>query len=303
MSRKHLSLLSLIVLFLLLPSQYLGQVNSSMSYNSKSFRDFDFGTFSAGSRNFVEIGYGLAELKHENIQTEFSPLSISEIKIGRRFVKPAAGYKIIEFNDNYLFSSFVDFHNSDNSSEALDINYESWRFGLGYRKGYGYNFSSIGLFPHYQFGLVWNRTQMTHPFERIRVFDGNDYSNEINIVSHYHEEIKFGTTSIGGIDLRLGSLIGIGASYETAIIFPYHKFWKQVGSFFIETFAQTGIDFLAEGVLIKYVPGITPILYFVLKNGLSYYLYTLKQEEMNWPFETTAPLSLEAIKFSVKISF
>ena len=65
----------------------------------------------------------------------------------------------------------------------------------------------------------------------------------------------------------------------------------------------TGIDFLAEGVLIEKVPAITPILYFLLKNGLSYYTYTLKQEEMNWPFETVAPLTLESLKFSVKISF
>ena len=70
----------------------------------------------------------------------------------------------------------------------------------------------------------------------------------------------------------------------------------------IETFAQTGVDFLTEGVLIKAAPSITPILYFVLKNGLSYYLFTLKEEEMNWPFETVAPLTMKVLRFNLKIS-
>ena len=303
MSKTIVSTLTLLFLFFFIPSKNNCQIDFLNSYMPQSFRDFDFGTYYKGSRNFVEASYGIGELRHKNIRTEFSPLSISEIKIGRRFLKPAAGYKIIDFSDNYLFSSFADYYNSGNSSEALNINYDVWRFGLGYRKGYGYNFSRIGIFPHHQIGLVWNRTQMVHPFERIKEFEGSDYSEELEIVNLYHEEIKFGTTAVGGVDFRLGSLIGIGASYETSIIFPYHKFWKQVGSFFIETFAQTGIDFLTEGVLIEHVPAITPILYFALQNGLSYYMYTLKQDEMNWPFETAAPLTLEAFKIYVRISF
>jgi hypothetical protein len=135
------------------------------------------------------------------------------------------------------------------------------------------------------------------------VFEGKDYGDEIDIIELYDEEIKYGTTNIGGIDFRLGALIGIGASYETSVIFPYHKFWKQTGSFFLETLIQTGIDFFAEGVLIENVPRITPILYFLLKNGLSYYTYTLKKKDMNWPFETASPLTLESVKFSLKIGF
>jgi len=98
-------------------------------------------------------------------------------------------------------------------------------------------------------------------------------------------------------------LIGIGAAYEKAVIFPYHKFWKQTGSFFIETLAQTGIDFLTEDVIIKHIPGLAPILYFVLKNGLSYYIFTLKQDDMNWPFKTAKPITLEAVKFNLKVTF
>ena len=76
-----------------------------------------------------------------------------------------------------------------------------------------------------------------------------------------------------------------------------------MGSILIETLSQTGIDFLTEGVIIKASPTLTPIVYFLLKNGLSYFFYTLKQEDMNWPFNSKAPLTLEAVKIDLKITF
>ena len=202
-----------------------------------------------------------------------------------------AGYSIIHFSDNYLFSSYIDYYESGKSSLSEKIIFDIWRFGLGYRKGYGYRWGSTALNPYYQMGLVWNRLQIAHPYKNSEIHEEGDYADEIGIIELYDNEIK------------LGSTISLGAAYEATVIFPYHKFWKQFGSFFIETFAQTGIDFLTEGVLIEKVPGITPILYFILKNGLSYYTYTLKQEKMNWPFDTVSPLTMETIKFSAMISF
>ena len=265
--------------------------------------DFGFGSWYAGSKNFIEITYGIGDLKHKNFVAEFNSLSMSEIKLGRRFSKPAAGFKIIEFNDNYLFSSYVNHFQNSNSSENLNIGFDIWRFGFGYNKGYGYNFKGFAILPYHHMGLVWNRSKFSHPYTNIITFEGIDYGNDIDILSKYNDVIKFGTTSHAGIDFRISNLFNIGASYETAVLFPYHKFWKQTGSFFIETLASTGIDFLTEGVIIKEIPGAAPILYFVLKNGLSYFLYTLKQDDMNWPFSTAKPITMEAIKFNLKVTF
>jgi hypothetical protein len=265
--------------------------------------EFSFGGWYSGSKDFVEISYGLGKFKHKNISTEFNSYSLNEIKLGRRFVKPVAGSKIIEFNDDYLFSSYVD-DNQSNTSEALNISYKIWRFGLGYIKGYGYNFRDFAIMPYYQMGLVWHESNFSHPYERIRTFaPDQELEIELKKINYYNDVIKFGSTNIAGIDIRLSSLIGIGAAYETSVIFPYHKFWKQLGSFFIETLAQTGFDFLTEGVIVKEIPSLTPIIYFTLKNGLSYLFYTNKQEKMNWPFETPAPLSMDTFKFSLKITF
>ena len=109
--------------------------------------------------------------------------------------------------------------------------------------------------------------------------------------------IRFGTTNSAGLQVKVSRMFSFGAEYETDIIFPKHLAFKQFGSFFIELLSQTGIDYLTKGVLLKAIPQGVPVIYFLLKNGLSYLFYTLKKDEMNWPFNTEAPLRIEALKF------
>lgn len=272
-------------------------------YSSSPQENFSFGSWFAGSKNFIEVSYGLGELKHKEFTTEFNPISISEIKLGRRYLKPAGNYRILEFEDDFLFSSYLNYNS--NSKQNLKINSNIWRFGLGFRKGYGYSFgNNFDIFPSYSLGFVWNQSKFSHPSERIMTEIPNPFwKDENKIINHYDNEIKFGTTNTAGIDLRISSIINIGANYEAQILFPQYLTWKHFSGFGIELLSQTGIDFLTEGVIIKAVPKLTPILYFLMKNGLSYFFYTLKQEKMFWPFDTNPPLTMEALKFDVKITF
>jgi hypothetical protein len=259
---------------------------------------FGFGSFYSGTRDFVEISYGLGDLKHNNLNTSFNSLAQNEIILGRRTLKPIVSYKLIKFSDNYLYSSYIEDY-KEGSNNDPKLSYDIWRFGFGYRKGFGYNVGNIAILPYYHMGLGWNKINLSLPNAENPFVSSEDLAT----LQHYEDQIKFGTSNIGGVDIKISQLFGIGASYETAVIFPYYKVWKQFGSFFIETIAQTGVDFLTEGVIIKAMPEVAPVFYFIVKNGLSYFFYTLKQEEMNWPFDTKAPLTLETVKFSLKITF
>lgn len=289
---------SILIAFNLIPFSVFSQPIQQNQLLISQPGDFSFSSWYSGTRNFAEVSYGVGSMQHITLQTSFNSPVINEIKLGKRFLKPIARYKLIEFNDNYLFSSYVD-DNIQSINNTNKLSYEIWRFGLGYRKGFGYNFGGFGILPYYQMGLVWNKINLNLPRSDFFVLPEED----IHIINHFEDQIKFGTTNIAGVDFRISSVFGIGASYETAIIFPYHKVWKQMGSFFIETLAQTGIDFLTEGVIIKAIPEVAPVIYFILKNGLSYYLFTLKQENMNWPFNTVAPLTIEGFQFNLKITF
>ncbi len=300
MSKKYFILTSILSIIIIFPNNNYSQVNLNYSPNPSS-QDFNFGNWFAGTKNFVELTYGIGDFNHEDIRTDFNPLIIKEFKFGKRYQKPIANYKLIEFSDNYLFSSIIE----DNpTSKPLNIVFDFWRFGLGYKKGYGYNFDNFSILPYYQLGFVWNNSNIKHPYQNIRIYeDDGTLIKEDEILKKYNRNLRFGTTNIGGIDIKLNSLLTIGGAYETGIIFPAHLFWKQLGSFMIETLSQTGLDYLTQGVIIKNIPDIAPIFYFIFKNGLSYYLFTLKQKDMNWPFSTAAPLNFETVKFNLRISF
>lgn len=287
--------ISIIILYHALFISSFSFAQSSSQINNQIFSanyDFGLGLWNTIAENFVEVSYGFGNLNHKKIKENFNDVSLSEIKIGRRFTGSAGNYKILSLNDSYLFSSYVT-DNTISTENSTKIKAELWRFGLGYRKGFGYNFAGSILYLHNQFGFIWNKSSFN--FNQINLSE-----NSQSILKKY-DDLRFGTISSGGVDLRLMSFLGVGALYETTVIFPRHLFWKQSASFFIELFSQTGIDFFTEGVLLKSVPRITPIFYFLLKNGLSYFFYTLKQDKMNWPFNTETPLTTQAIKFNLNI--
>ncbi len=296
---RNLILFIYLFAYSLLPT--LAQVQNYQSINASD--KFDIGNWYAGNQNFVEFSYGFGELNHKNVLAPFEPNILTEIKLGKRYLKPAANYKLLSFEDNYLISSYVR-DNLKDVEKPLNTNYEIWRFGVGLRKGYGYSFGSFAIFPSYQLSLIWNQSKFKVPNLDYYLSETNQHfpNSDIALVKKYNNAVKFGTSNVAGIDFKISSFLNVGAEYETQVIFPHYLFWKQLGSFFIETLSQTGIDFFTEGVLIKEAPQIAPVLYFILKNGLSYFLFTLKQDEMNWPFETKAPLTLESIKVSLKLN-
>jgi hypothetical protein len=263
-------------------------------YNS-NFNDFNFDNWSTTSKSFLEVSYGFSTLKYNSyLKATVAQSNLTEIKYGRKTTKPAGNYNIMEFEDEYFFSSYI---SNTIPKNNLGISFNLWRFGLGLRKGYGYNVTNtIAVFPYYQMGLTWSRGEFSEP--QIMSFAGK--------TSYFHrfdKELKFGTINTAGINLKVAKFLTLGSSFETSVIFPRYLAAKQFGSFFIELLSQTGIDYLTKGVIIKAAPSITPIVYFILKNGLSYFFYTLKKEKMNWPFNTETPLTLETLKFNITITF
>ena len=79
-------------------------------------------------------------------------------------------------------------------------------------------------------------------------------------------------------------------------------FWYWAGSEIIEGIAQGLIDHFANKIVEK-SPIAGPIVYFILKNGLSYGAFELKKKYMNWPIETAAPFFSESYKLGISLSF
>ena len=92
------------------------------------------------------------------------------------------------------------------------------------------------------------------------------------------------------------------AGYERSIVFQRHLFWKWAGSAIIEAAAQGLLDgFISE--VFESTPAAGPIVNFLLKNALAYGIYELRQDKMNWPFSSEAPIAYDQFKFGVTFVF
>jgi hypothetical protein len=96
--------------------------------------------------------------------------------------------------------------------------------------------------------------------------------------------------------------LAIDASYERSIVYPRHLFWKWGMGMIIEGAGQGLVNLFVEKILDS-SPLAAPIVNFLLKNALSYGIYELRQDKMNWPFETVAPLAFDQFKIGISIVF
>ncbi|HSL88694.1 MAG TPA: hypothetical protein VK870_05295, partial [Ignavibacteriaceae bacterium] len=125
---------------------------------------------------------------------------------------------------------------------------------------------------------------------------------DADIINLYDESFRFGTSGEGGLRIQFIDNIAIEAGYERAIVFQRHLFWKWAGSTVIEGTAQGLLDTFINEVF-KSSPAAGPIVNFLLKNALAYGIYELRQEKMNWPFSSEAPLTFDQFKVGVTFVF
>ncbi len=69
---------------------------------------------------------------------------------------------------------------------------------------------------------------------------------------------------------------------------------------------EGGAEFLLDEFIDeigKSSPYSVPVVNFFLKNGLSYAIYELRKDRMNWPFDSAPPLRNDSFKFGLTFVF
>ena len=255
------------------------------------------------SRPFLEFNYGLSEPKHKKLNGTLNETGLAEFKIGYSEIEIYESDYILELDEKYLFASNIspDLKSSENNFTGFDA--DAWRFGFGNRSAYGYKLGEISILPYSQYDFTWTKVDVTNlPDLTILPFPLPAIVEDVEIIGRYNGTFRFGTSNAGGIKIEIADLIGLSAEYETAVIFPRHLFWKQAGSFIIEQGGQQAVDYFIDEIMDR-SPAAAPIVNFILKNGLSYAFYTLKRDDMNWPFKTETPFTYETFKFGLSFAF
>ncbi|MCL5030040.1 MAG: hypothetical protein M1480_13585 [Bacteroidetes bacterium] len=242
----------------------------------------------------ISLNYGLSKLSTKNFDENFAKPNLLELKLGYTHENNNdVEENILDYNYKYFYISNISTNLSGGSSNSSDLKTDLWRFGFGRASGYGYELGSAAIIPYHTYSFEWSR---------LRMKDNPLTANDQGTTNLYNDSFRFGTSSEAGIRFKVIPNLILEAGYQRSIIFPRHIFWKWVGSSLIEAAGQWGIDGFVNEILDS-SPYAVPVVNFVLKNALSYGIYELRQEKMNWPFDTVAPLSYDQFKFGLTFVF
>jgi hypothetical protein len=251
-------------------------------------------------RPLIDISYGSSDFSFKNSGLKFSDYGIIETKLGYAFLgKTIYSPDIVRFRDRFLSGSMYANSLSIRNRNENNNTTKSWRFGIGSEEGYGYKIGKKSSIILYNAGTInWTRYDEGTQAE---LFE-NGLAPRKEALHDFYQTFRFGTSTEAGILIPISNMINLQAMYDRAIIFPRHMVWKHLGSALLEGIGQSAIDGFVKAIM-KSSPYAGPIVSFVLKNGLSYGLYELRKEKMNWPFESAEPLFNESFKLGVTFMF
>ncbi len=267
--------------------------------NDRDFNfDFDFDIIGNKNKPAISFNYGITRLQRKDFVTNkiVNPNSF-ELKLGTIRQKSIHDKEeLIKEYYNYFYLSNYSSYLQNNNSNATDINSDTWRFGFGNQKGYGYKLSqSFTVIPYTENSVNWSRVNFAYDTSTVGI-------NDVKILEMYDESFKFGNSSAGGIKVQMLDNLALDFSYERQIVFQRFLLWKWLGSSLIEHATQGLLENFIDKIF-ESSPYAAPIVSFVLKNALSYGIYELRQEKMNWPFNSEPSLSFNQVKIGVTFIF
>jgi len=279
---------------LILPQEDSTKTNEDWDWHWDKWEDWtvDFGF--KKTRPTISLQYGLANLDRKDLHSQFVDPNLLEVKLG--YVKDRVAWEtdnIIRHSYKYLYLSNESNKLAGQEAVGSEIESDMWRFGIGRLSGYGYKLGeNAAIIPYYSYTLNWSNIDFTtlvvNPDEAI-----------LNL---YDKSFRFGTSSEGGVRIKIIDNLILDAGYERSIVFQRHLFWKWAGGAIIEAAAQGLLDgFVSE--VFESSPVAGPIVNFLLKNALAYGIYELRQDKMNWPFNSEAPIAYDQFKFGVTVVF
>jgi len=244
----------------------------------------------------IELSYGQSDISLKNSEIYFTPIGTLNLKLGWHHEIKTSNKNIIKYRSNFTSGNYSTSNiKISNATSSAPV---TLSFGIGSADGYGYKlWKKSSLVLYNSSAITWTRYDKginIYTFE----FTGPQYDKS----DDFNKSLRFGSSAEGGIIMPLSSMLNLQASYERTIVFPRHMVWKHLGSAMLEAGAQSLIDEFVNAIY-KSSPFAAPIVSFILKNGLSYGLYELRREKMNWPFESAEPLLFDTYKVGLKFTF
>lgn len=245
----------------------------------------------------LQTGLGFPTLGSLQTLPNFNNLNFMGIRLGNTKLESSelrTGGDVHEFSQGFLF--LENYSSKWKIKDNKNLNTRIWKFGLFNTEGYGYKLGRRNfLMLTYSNSFNWSKMDV----DNLASFTD---SNDVNRISRFTEQFRFGTSFASGVSFILARSISLDVNYERSIVFPGHKFWYWLGSEAVEFGAHFLLDEFIEKVLHS-SPSVAPIVNAVLKGGLSFGIYELRKTNMNWPFKTEVPLFSDGVRIGLTFMF
>lgn len=242
----------------------------------------------------IETNYGFSKNSLHLLAGKFNKTNLAEIKIGYTHENTISGSEnIMKYKSSNFGLSNISYKLAQKSTTA-DYNADMWRFAVGWDRGYGYKPGQKSAIIFYNgSGFTWSK---------LKIKDNIPNHADSLSLNFFNNSFRFGQKTEGGVKIQIIPQLVFNAGYERAEVFPRLLFWKWAGSTLIEIAGQAMLDEFVDKILDS-TPMAAPVINFLLKNGLSYGMYELRKEKMNWPFNTPAPFLTDSYKFGITFIF
>lgn len=236
-------------------------------------------------------------ISQDVFNNDFSQINGFSVRLGNAdYGTSVAGTNLLKFEMGLAVD--LRFTNSDIDvlGNGGKINTSINSYGLYDEKGYGYLLGGdASIILTHGGSINWNTIEYTNP-EGVVDFE------ERNKLERYRDQIRFGDSYEAGIRVRVIDNIGFYGSYSENIIYPRHLFLYWSVGYLIEGIGH-GIANTLINKIKKSSPYLVPVAHFLIQNGISYGFYRLRENNMNWPFNTTEPLIQQNYRLGLSLIF
>ena len=244
-------------------------------------------------RPFLEVDYGAAKPRFEGLSDAFRTIGSLELKLGFAARDEVRG-ELVSLDERYVFAGYLAEGLWSSGNDEAAAGSEFMRFGGGNRLGYGFGVGGVGLDFYNQNAMNWTRVE-----------PGDDTATAPDvqaIFDRYGSGYRFGQAYEAGVKIRVMRSLSVSVGAEGAVIYPRHVFWPWLRSAALYSGVQGLIQLFSEQI-VEDSPVIGSLLDFVLKTGVSLGYYLASRNDMNWPFTSETPLTIETLRLGAAVRF
>jgi hypothetical protein len=247
----------------------------------------------------IGLQYGFGDVDRDGFTGDLASVGSFEARLGFGIERTYAGEDaLLRQSANFAHVGNIASRLASDLPGPTEVGTDMWRFGLGFGDGYGYRFASdrgrFVLGSSAMFG--WYTLDVEG--DALGGLSPADATSLEQFTSH----TRYGESWESAVEVGFGDMFALHLGYERTAVFPSFKFWYWLMSSIIDRGALVATDIFVDEVA-DASPYAAPVVRFLLEGALQYGFYELRKDDVNWPFDTDAPLTVDMFKLGVTTRF